>query len=77
MPIVAQYAERTVVLGQGRVLLDGSTREVFSQPETLKQTFVEPPQITRLGQALATEGVPKDVLTVEEMKQIFNGSGPV
>ena len=77
MPIVAQYAERTVVLGQGRVLLDGPTREVFSQPDVLKQTYVEPPQITRLGQALSTEGIPNDILTVDEMIQAFNGRKPL
>ena len=76
MPIVAQYAERTVVLGQGRVLLDGPTRDVFSQPEVLKHTYVEPPQITRLGQALAEYGVPRNILTVDEMKQYLNGRGP-
>lgn len=77
MPIVAQYTERTIVLGQGRVLLDGSTRQVFSQPDVLKQTYVEPPQITRLGQALSAEGIPNDVLTVDEMKQIFAERLPV
>lgn len=71
MPIVAQYTERTIVLGQGRVLLDGPTRQVFSQPDILQQTYVEPPQITRLGQALAAEGIPNNVLTVEEMQQVF------
>lgn len=75
MPIVAQYTERTIVLGQGRILLDGSTREVFSQPEILKETYVEPPQITRLGQALTAEGLPRDVLTVEEMQEFINGRG--
>ena len=71
MRIVADYAERTVVLGQGRKLLDGPTREIFAQPDVLKQTFVEPPQITQLGQALAKEGLPDDVLTVDEMKAAF------
>ncbi|MDX1379247.1 MAG: ATP-binding cassette domain-containing protein [Anaerolineales bacterium] len=71
MRIVADYAERTVVLGQGRKLLDGPTREIFAQPDTLKQTFVEPPQITQLGQALVEEGIPKDILTIEEMKAEF------
>lgn len=75
MPIVAQYTERTVVLGQGRILLDSSTREVFSQPEILKQTYVEPPQITRLGQALADVGVPDDILTVAEMTRFVDGHG--
>ncbi|MFZ5809631.1 MAG: energy-coupling factor ABC transporter ATP-binding protein [Chloroflexota bacterium] len=70
MRIVADYAERTVVLGQGRILLDGATRDVFAQPEILQQTFVEPPQITRLAQSLNGDERFKGVLTVEEMKQL-------
>lgn len=73
MSIVAQYAQRVVALGQGRVLLDGTTREVFAQPDVLKQTFVEPPQITRLGQALNSR-LPRDVLTVEEMQARFEAA---
>jgi len=71
MRIVADYAERTVVLGQGRKLLDGPTRQVFAQPDILEQTYVEPPQITQLGQALQAQGLPGDVLTVGEMKAAF------
>lgn len=71
MRIVADYAERTVVLGQGRKLLDGPTREVFAQPEILEETYVQPPQITQLGQALQSEGLPGDVMTVAEMKAAF------
>lgn len=71
MRIVADYAERTVVLGQGRKLLDGPTREVFTQPEILKKTYVEPPQITRLGQALIIDGLPDNVLSVKEMKAAY------
>jgi energy-coupling factor transport system ATP-binding protein len=73
MSIVARYARRVVVLGQGRKLLDGPTRDVFAQPEVLHQTFVEPPQITRLGQALNPR-LPGNVLTVEEMQQAFEAA---
>ena len=72
MPIVAQYAQRVVVLAKGNVLLDGTVREVFAQPELLAQTFVKPPQITRLAQALGSYGIPQDILTVEEMVDAFN-----
>lgn len=71
MPIVAEYADRVVALCRGKVLLDGPTNEVFSQPEVLAETFVHPPQITRLGQLLSDEGIRPDVLTVEEMREIF------
>jgi len=67
MPIVARYAQRVIALSRGRVLLDGSTREVFAQPALLRQTFVKPPQITRIAQALDGR-VPRDVLSVEEMQ---------
>jgi energy-coupling factor transport system ATP-binding protein len=71
MPIVAEYAERAVALRGGRVLLDGPTKEVFSQPDVLAETFVHPPQITQLGQLLADVDVPPDVLTVPEMQELF------
>ncbi len=70
MSIVARYAQRVVAFGRGRVLLDGSTRAVFAQPQVLQQTFVEPPQITRLGQALGPP-ISADVLTVPEMQAAF------
>ena len=72
MPIVAQYAQRVVVLGQGQVLMDGSTREVFAEPELLAKTFVKPPQIARLAQALTGHGIPRDLLSVPEMISAFN-----
>jgi energy-coupling factor transport system ATP-binding protein len=52
MRVVAQYAQRTVVLADGQVILDGPTREVFARPEVLKTTFLAPPQITCLAQEL-------------------------
>lgn len=72
MPIVAQYAQRVVVLGQGRILMDGPTRQVFAEPELLAKTFVKPPQITRLAQALNGYGIPKGILSVPEMVEAFN-----
>ena len=52
MPIVAQYARRVVVLARGQVLMDGTTRDVFSEPELLRETFVKPPQIHAPGAKL-------------------------
>jgi len=68
MALVAEYTERTVVLCQGGILLDDATDVVFSQPETLRQTHVAPPQITQLAQALPRElGLPANALTVPQL----------
>ena len=68
MRAVAEHADRVIVLHRGRILREGSPREVFSKPEILMQTYLEPPPITLLAKSLSDSGVPvpKDVLTVEE-----------
>jgi len=66
MRVVAQYAERTIVLGNGGIILDGPTRKVFSKPDVLKTTFLAPPQITCLAQGLQSMGFADDILSVDE-----------
>jgi energy-coupling factor transport system ATP-binding protein len=48
----AENFERVIALGNGQVLLDGAAAEVFSEEEILAQTYVDPPQLTRLGKKL-------------------------
>lgn len=75
MPIVAQYARRVVAMGQGRILADGATSDVFTRADLLKQTFLEPPQITQLAQAAARLGFDPGTLTVESMLAQFDKLG--
>jgi energy-coupling factor transport system ATP-binding protein len=42
MPIVARYTRRVVAMGQGRIMADGPTREVFTQSDILQNTFLAP-----------------------------------
>jgi energy-coupling factor transport system ATP-binding protein len=64
MDLVVEFVQRVVVIGQGEILLDGNVRDVFSQPDVLAKTFVQPPQIARLGLALNLKPLP---LTVDEI----------
>ena len=66
MPMVARFAQRVIVFRDGQILLDGTTREVFGQADELRTTFLAPPQITSLAQALP-EFFPDTVLSVAEM----------
>lgn len=72
MPIVAQYAERIIVLGLGKIITEGAPAEVFAQPDALAKTNIEPPQITQFAQRAADYGFDKGTLTVEEMYDQFN-----
>jgi energy-coupling factor transporter ATP-binding protein EcfA2 len=57
---VAEYADRVVLLSEGRVVVDGNKHDVLSQ------ALLFSPQINRLVQAFARYGVPGNILTVEE-----------
>jgi energy-coupling factor transport system ATP-binding protein len=75
MPIVAQYARRVVAMGQGRILADGPTGQVFTRADLLKQTFLEPPQITQLAQGAARLGFDPGTLTEASMLAQFDKIG--
>lgn len=60
--LVARFARRIILFGNGKKLADGPTREVFSQENKLREAHVKPPQITRFGQEVLGESL----LTVSE-----------
>lgn len=59
----ADCFERVIALGNGQVLLDGKSHDVLGQEDVLSQTYVDPPQLTRLGKLLNLE---KTVINQEE-----------
>ncbi len=68
MELVAGYAERVIVLSEGRVLMDDICRNVFYQPDLLLQTNLFPSQIARLAQKFGNCLNPFDrPLTVKEL----------
>jgi energy-coupling factor transport system ATP-binding protein len=48
----AENFERVIAMSQGKILLDGKVNDVLGQEEILATTYVEPPQLTRLGKRL-------------------------
>jgi energy-coupling factor transport system ATP-binding protein len=69
MRIVTAYASRVVVMAKGKILADGTPKEIFVQDEILSEAFLEAPQITRIAKALSQFGIDRDILTVEEAFQ--------
>lgn len=77
MNLVAEYARRTVVMDNGKIVLDGDTRHVFSEQEILEKTGITLPVITRLSQDILREGINiPPLLTVQELSEmVFSDSG--
>lgn len=62
-------ADRVFVMDNGRIVMQGSPREIFSQVEALKDYRLDVPQVTLLAHELKKAGVPlaDGILTVEEL----------
>ena len=52
MWVVAEYAHRTVVVHDGRIVMDGPTRQVMRREAELVAASLKPPQVVRLGNLL-------------------------
>lgn len=65
----AVLADRLVIMDQGKIVLQGNPRDVFSQIETLKKLRLDVPPVTELAALLQRDlpNIPSDILTIEEM----------
>ena len=68
MEEIAGLADRVYVLAEGRVVLEGPTRQVFAQGEVLARWGLEVPAVTQMLVELARAGLPvrPTALTLEE-----------
>lgn len=71
MEDVARIAKRVIVMNQGKVILDGTPREVFKEIEILESVNLGVPQVTYMVRELRKRGfdISDNVFTVEEAKQ--------
>ena len=62
-------ADKVIVMNQGKVVMQGSPREIFSQIELLKKYRLDVPQVTLLADELRKKGLPisAGVLSKEEL----------
>lgn len=70
MELVAEYAERVVVMARGRIIADAPTKEIFKQKNILEKANLEKPELSRLGELVGEPGLLKmeEALAVLEKK---------
>ena len=69
----AAYADRVLVLNDGRIALDGTPREILSRVEDLRSFGLEPPHTVQLLDLLRKDGwdVPLDAVSVTECADVL------
>lgn len=68
-------ADRVFVMDKGKVVMQGTPRQIFSQVEELQSHRLDVPQITLLAHELRKEGmdIPKGILTRRELLEALAG----
>ena len=70
MWVVAEYAQKVIVLKDGKILLQGTTRDVLSNEKVLEETFLRPPHFVQFSNRLG-----KTFLTPDEMIRCLDTGG--
>ncbi len=67
-------ADHIFVMDGGKVVMEGTPREIFSQVEQLKALRLDVPQVTQLAYELKKEGLdlPDGILTLEELTEALD-----
>ena len=63
------HADRVIVMDDGKIVMDGTPREIFSQVDRLKAYRLDVPQVTELAYELRKAGMdlPEGILTRKEL----------
>lgn len=75
MEQIAEYADHVVVMDKGKIVLEGTAKEVFSNPKCMEY-HTRLPQSTKIAMELMKEGIPFQEIpvTVDETIQILNST---
>ncbi|BAH05264.1 energy-coupling factor transporter ATPase [Clostridium kluyveri] len=65
----AVEANRIIVMDEGKIIMEGTPRKIFSQVRKMKDMGLDVPQMTELAYELKANGVDirSDILTIDEM----------
>lgn len=63
------HADKVIVMDEGKVVMQGTPKEIFSHVEELKSYRLDVPQVTLLAYELKKKGLPLSdgILTIEEL----------
>ncbi len=75
MDLVAQYADRLVIMTDAEIVADGPKRQIFEMHDIMEKAFLKNPQIVQLSQKMRNYGIRETLVTVEELVDCFEQGG--
>ena len=69
----AVQADRVLVMEKGKIVMEGTPKQIFKQVEKVKSLGLDVPQVTELAFELRKEGIDlkDDILSIEELVELL------
>jgi len=63
------FADKVIVMNQGKIVMEGTPREIFTRVDEIKEYRLDVPQVTEVAYELRKAGVdiPEGILTIDEL----------
>ncbi|HDP97445.1 MAG TPA: ATP-binding cassette domain-containing protein [Euryarchaeota archaeon] len=66
LQLVAEMADRVVIMSGGRVVADGDAKKILSDPDILMKYGLDPPPLTKLANELLSEEAASEIFAVAD-----------
>lgn len=63
---VAENIPRTIAMANGRIVADGPTRKILTNPHVTQEASLIMPQMSMLVRLLRRTGIPQDIISIDE-----------
>ncbi|MDY6876141.1 MAG: ABC transporter ATP-binding protein [Chloroflexota bacterium] len=71
MNLASLYARRAIVMWQGKIWMDGSVQEVFSEPEKLQVAYIKPPMLYQLAHRFCPNTDISRIVTPQDLTDLL------
>ncbi len=65
------FSDRVIVMGDGKIEMEGTPEEIFTQGEKLESLSLSIPLITKIGNRVKSDKLPKNLLSLEQFEAVL------
>ncbi len=65
------FSDRVIVMGDGKIEMEGTPEEIFTQGEKLESLSLTIPLITKIGNKVKSDKLPRNLLSLEQFEAIL------
>ncbi len=65
------FSDKVIVMGNGKVEIEGTPEEIFAESEKLAELMLTTPLVTKIGNLVNSPKMPKNLLSLEQLAELF------